>query len=378
MLLLAVLCVQTAFCEDDIDGRGIWVHPDMRTAIELQEMKNNTHSLLKTGPSEEPSDFIVEDGKKFFTGYKPTWEQYDGAKFRRSYEMPFAKAQTIPASFSYREKSFSPVRKQLCGDCWAQGGVSAFEMTVNFTDRLSRQFSVQDVIDCSGFGSCGGGQASMKHYEDGAALESDYPYKGRTGRCNKDVSRNEKSQRTFYLRGADGKFPVLQEIQTALLETGAMEVCGSAGALGSGGRQDRIRKGAINHCYALTGWVDGKSKGWLDAAYLEIKNSWGTGWGDGGYGYYPLAVGDGVHLKGSVIAEIQGSVYKDMVPPEPVHFVVENADWTFNVTVNPNEKYTPDSAKAMLEMAMPHVGKTVDSAKSVVDLTIKMLEKGAP
>jgi C1A family cysteine protease len=253
------------------------------------------------------------------TGYRPTLRQYIGARF---VHLSAPSVVEIPKEFSLRQLSYSPVRGQLYNDCWAQGAVSAFELTVNFLDKTQKLFSVQDVIDCSGYGSAArGGQLSMRHFEKGAAYHADYPYRGRDQRCNRSVPRHEKASRTFFLRGAKGGFPTMQELQTAVIEYGALEVCGASSTLGRGGRQDNVRSGRTDHCYALTGWVDGKERGWLDATYLEIKNSWGDCnkqnphsnnrcWGEGGYGYYPLAKADGVRLRGSVITEIQGVEYK--------------------------------------------------------------------
>lgn len=335
-----------------IPAHSAWIHPQVKEAIKIG------------GP-----DFIMVDGVKQFTGYRPSYRHYDGAVFRSFNDFSGRTAGTpIPDELDYRKLAQSPVRGQQAGDCWAQGGVSAFEFTVNAADRVSRIFSVQDVIDCSGFGSArSGGQLSMKHFEKGGAYEAEYPYQGRDTRCKISVARHEKAIKSFYLRGADGKFPVLQEIQRAIMETGALEVCGSAGALGSGGRQDNVRNGSVNHCYGLVGWFQGKPLGWLDATYLIIKNSWGDGsgsdlsndrdWGDNGYGYYPLAKADGVHLKGSVITELQGVEYKPLLPPGPIEFVLESAQVSIKVVMLPAAPFNEADAKKALKAALDSLDK---------------------
>lgn len=369
------VCVPDCDCDKenvDIDGRGIYVHPEQRAAILRTEaiLKRSDNGLRTGDEPERVADSMIVNGVKQYLGYHPTWEQYDGARFKNFNDYSGRTAgETVPAEFDFRLVGASPVRRQMCGDCWAQGGISAWEFNVTAADRSSRVFSVQDVIDNSGFGSCGGGQLSLAHMEKGAALESEYPYKGRTGSRRSDVKRYEAAIEVGYLRGADGKFPTLQDIQRAIMETGALEVCGSASALGSGGRQDTIRSGSTNHCYALVGWLDGKAHGWLDATYLIIKNSWGDssnsklspdngkGWGDKGYGYYPLAKGDGVHLKGSVITEIQWARYKPLPPPEPVNFVLESSQMSLSITVGVGARFSVADAKAAFQSALDALDK---------------------
>lgn len=321
-------------------NHDFFVHPELEAQLDEPQ---------QTIKLEESNDFILINGEKFYTGYHPSWEQYEGARFKKAFPV-----KTIPKEWSLRQMSYSPVRRQVNGDCWAQGNVSAFELTVNFADKVKKLFSVQDVIDCSGFGSAAnGGQLSMKHMEKGAALESEYPYTGRDGKC-KNPTRYEKAKRAFFLRGGSGKFPTLPEIQATMLELGALEVCGASSSLSSGGRQDTIRTGRTDHCYALTGWIDGKARGWLDTTYLEIKNSWGEGWGgsEKGYGYYPLAKADGVNLKGSVITEIQGVEYKSFAPPEPIEFVLESGKVTLKVKVKPTATYSVEDAKKALQSSI--------------------------
>lgn len=342
------LCSPDCDCDAEyIDGRGISIHPAMRAAIEATEKKTGAAQRTSAGPADLSSDFIYVNGVKQYTGFHPTWDIYDGAKVHNFKASKFLAAE-IPKSYDYRTFSYSPVHGQPQGSCWAEAAGGVMDFNVNAMLGTKLVFAVQDFIDCSNFGSArSGGSAPLEYAKkEGIAFEESYTYTGRDGRCKKDVERHHPLQKVEFLRGATGRLPTAQELQLAVLEFGAMEVCGSASSLGNGGRQDTIRGGNTNHCYVLAGWLDGKSLGWLDAVYFIIKNSWGDGsgsklsngrkWGDAGYGYYPLAKGDGVHLKGSVITEIQMGYAGPILPKEPVVFSLKtDSGLVLNINIAP-------------------------------------------
>jgi len=340
------------FAEEPNAFGGVYIHPDMQRAIQQNEER------VRKGLLPE-DDFIEVNGKKYFTGFHPTSQFYLGAS---SLDFKAGPALDLPKSFDMRKMSYSPVRGQIRGSCWAEGNASAFELTWNLILGTKTVFAVNDVIDCSGYGTAAsGGQLSMEYdVNSGLALESDYKYTGKDGRCKTSVARHQPLKAAPFLRGATGKFPTEKELMAAAYQYGAFEVCGSASALGSGGRQDTPRQGAVNHCYAYAGWLDGKEMGWLDAVYHIIKNSWGDGsdsdlnlsggdWGDGGYGYYRLSK-DGVRILGSVITEIQvADTGMPLRKPEPVQFVIETDKLVQTVTVKPGAHFDIEQLKSIME-----------------------------
>lgn len=217
----------------------------------------------------------------------------------------------IPKELDMRP-SVQRIFRQLCGDCWAQGAVTAFETLISWVDHVSTFISRQQVIDCSGFGSCGGGQISLEDFKTpkGAVYESDYPYKGNNQKC-KTAAIHQKAEDVFMV-----KTLTWSNLQHALMETGPLEVCGSSSALGNGGWVAKNPGGGTDHCYGLVGFLDGATNGHPAGSYAIIANSWGTNWGDNGYGYYLIAK-DGENLDGNVITEAGGIIYKASCTPQP-------------------------------------------------------------
>ena len=264
-ILLFIFATRVLFAEDVTHSAfgGITIHPDMQKTIRDIE-KRKTEGL---GPND---DTVTIDGNKYYTGFHPTMQFYQGASSIRFRKDPTV---TLQKSFDMRKSSFSPVRGQIRGSCWAEGNVSAFELTWNYILGTKTVFAVNDVIDCSDYGTAAnGGQLSMEYdTHEGLALESEYKYTGKDGRCKTSVERHQPLKAAPFLRGADGHFPTEKELMAAAYQYGAFEVCGSASALGSGGRQDNPRSGSVNHCYAYAGWLDGKEMGWLDASITSSR-----------------------------------------------------------------------------------------------------------
>ena len=137
-LILLLLCVSTF-------ANAIVIHPDMQRAIIENESK-----LEKGEPLSDGNDFEIVDGEKRPTGFHPTSHFYMGASFINFKSDPNL---VLPEEFDLTELSYSPVRGQPAGSCWAEGNVSAFELTWNYILGTKHVFAVNDVIGCSGFGT---------------------------------------------------------------------------------------------------------------------------------------------------------------------------------------------------------------------------------
>lgn len=320
---------------------GFWIHPEMEKAIEQNELKHAPVGVgMGAGP--EGEETIVIDGKARFTGFRPLRGQYEGAKFKTFPIWKGAHAgEEVPEELNYLLEAPPNVVQQQCGDCWAQGAAMAFEGVIGWLDKVSRNISRQAIIDCSGYGSCGGGQISVGFFdspEKGAVYTSDYGYVGRTQRCKKDsLVRREQARDTGFVRGEDGGRFTIQDLMRASFEHGPLEVCGAASALGGADKDGfilRNKRGGTNHCWAHYGHVRGEKYGKPPGIYGIEVNSWGKGFGKGGVVFVRLGQDD-IHLDGSLITEAAFIDYKDRRPPEPIVFDLDLKDVELHVTITP-------------------------------------------
>lgn len=177
----------------------------------------------------------------------------------------------------------TPVRDQDgCGSCWAFAAEGAYEGSYALRNVTLEDTSEQDVLSCSGAGSCGGGWWAgvfawlISH---GTATEAAYPYTATDSACKTSVAAPYRAVAWGYVK-SDGGIPSVTETKQALCEHGPLAVAvlatGAFQAYTSGVFNEHDTTHGINHGVTLIGWDDAKHA-WL------IKNSWGTGWGLAGY-----------------------------------------------------------------------------------------------
>jgi hypothetical protein len=325
-------------CKKDkfAEGPDFYVLPETREAIERNETLARATAgveFARTPRLVEGVDYVTIKGVQQFTGYKPTWDTYRHAKFIRLGKTGI----DLPKRFSAEDCGVSPVRGQLCGDCWGQGTISTVEYNISCggernADGSGKVFSVQDIIDNSGLGSCGGGDLAGAFLKAmGPVLEINYKYLGHNNGKHPNLPREDlKLKDVYFLRGIDGKWPSKEEVKTAMVQFGpALGICGSARSLGEGGKVLNPSSGSTNHCYSMFEWTEEDLFG--------VKNSWGDGdpsnplangrsWGDKGRGWYPWG-------KGSWVTEIQVMFRNPPMPKEPIIFSLKVPGATLKVTI---------------------------------------------
>lgn len=177
-----------------------------------------------------------------------------------------------------------------CGSCWAFAAVAAFESSALYHNNINysgvtnlADGSEQQVLSCSGAGTCGGGwyhPAFEFMRQEGLALESSHPYQGQDTKCpNLTNTAMFQAQAWGFVRD-DVEIPNIGDIKQSLCEHGPLAVAVNATDqfqwYKSGIFNESDNSTGINHAVTIVGWDDA-TNAWL------IKNSWGTGWGENGY-----------------------------------------------------------------------------------------------
>lgn len=237
-----------------------------------------------------------------------------------------------PAQFDWREfGGVTSVKDQChCGSCWAFATTAVMESALKISTGLDHDLSEQHLISCNGVNwGCQGGLMAFNYYLNtpdttggiGTVSEADFPYQAKNAPCGNEYSRGVRIQDYFSPHTSD-----VNTIKKAIYEYGPVAVTMCVG------RQFRYYTGGNfyydqwqgcflpwfgNHGVVLVGWDD------ADAVWI-LKNSWGTGWGNGGYmriGYGTSHVGfftscivydDGVDLMYSTLWRQNGGYYRLM------------------------------------------------------------------
>ncbi|MBW3004961.1 thrombospondin type 3 repeat-containing protein [Candidatus Woesearchaeota archaeon] len=220
-------------------------------------------------------------------------------------------AKVLPSKFDWRNRDgqnwVSSVKNQaMCGSCWAFATLGAIEARHNIEQGkpVNIDLSEQNLVsDCGHEGTCFGGFAGHAYdfvQNQGIVSEACYPYKSQ-----KCIYKNVRYQggseylceekckyentcsypgscylcddfkdRLWYIQTYGHVANDIPTIKRAI-------VC--KGPLTAGSKNWK-------HVVMFIGWDDSKQS-WI------VKNSWGTGWGNKGFGYIPYSGHDYSDLK---------------------------------------------------------------------------------
>lgn len=215
---------------------------------------------------------------------------------------------SLPASYDLRTLGkVTPVKDQgPCGSCWAFGTYGSLESYLLTPETWD--FSENNLKNTHGFdlGHCEGGNEYMSTAYlarwSGPVNESDDPYNPLSNYSPSNLSEQKHIQQVLFLPDRAGPLDN-NNIKQAVMSYGAVYTSiywddpywnEANDAYYYSGTE------TSNHAVAIVGWDDNFPRTKFNSPYpsangaLIIKNSWGTGFGEGGYfyiSYYDSKVG---------------------------------------------------------------------------------------
>ncbi|XP_067687211.1 cathepsin L-like proteinase isoform X2 [Haliotis asinina] len=193
----------------------------------------------------------------------------------------------LPDRVDWSQKGYvTSVKNQgRCGSCWAFAAVGALEGQQYKKNKKSVNLSPQYLVDCSspqGNRGCSGGLPTKAYAYvilKGIATDKSYPYRGVAGACKSrssiTIGLNIKGFKTLR---SDAK------LKNALAYIGPISV-----GIQTGPRMQSYKRGVfndcsgdVNHAVLVVGYTTHNN-----VPVWKVKNSWGPGWGEGGYFYLP-------------------------------------------------------------------------------------------
>jgi C1A family cysteine protease len=235
--------------------------------------------------SREDDPFIPIDGQ-YATGLvipdhvKEYWKTHTPTRKYRS-------RRNLPTALDWSTYD-SPVRNQgSCGSCWAFAATALIENLVHQANlSVENNFAEQVLVSCLLNDGCDGGwywNAFNYIHQEGIPPESCYPYTASNGSCDRQCATPDFKAKISSFTPANGLWGKtgfnVDDLKGALQDGPlcvAMEVPSSF--YGYSGGIYRYTGGSYSwgHAVLLVGYNDTER-------YFNVKNSWGTWWGEGGY-----------------------------------------------------------------------------------------------
>ena len=206
-----------------------------------------------------------------------------------------SKKETLPTSFHWNYEGYLVDIKdqESCGSCWAFVAVGLMEWASVKVTGQNITLSEQYILDCTyekmkKRDGCNGGWYTeawdyiIQGQQTGGVThlvkQSDYAYEAKDNRCVNGAHTNALRnilRLTGYVHVAADLDSVLRAVAFKMPLAVAINAEDELYLLGKGIYDGCKKEADPNHAVILSGY--GKK-------YFEIRNSWGTDWGVGGYG----------------------------------------------------------------------------------------------
>nr|6YCC_A Chain A, Ananain [Ananas comosus]6YCC_B Chain B, Ananain [Ananas comosus]6YCD_A Chain A, Ananain [Ananas comosus]6YCD_B Chain B, Ananain [Ananas comosus] len=189
----------------------------------------------------------------------------------------------VPQSIDWRDSgAVTSVKNQgRCGSCWAFASIATVESIYKIKRGNLVSLSEQQVLDCAVSYGCKGGWINKAYSfiisNKGVASAAIYPYKAAKGTCKTNGVPNSAyiTRYTYVQRNNERNMMYAVSNQPI------------AAALDASGNFQHYKRGVftgpcgtrLNHAIVIIGYGQDSSgkKFWI------VRNSWGAGWGEGGY-----------------------------------------------------------------------------------------------
>jgi len=253
---------------------------NFRTFVKKMAVINAERTDIKVGVTFF-ADLSEEEALQYYGG-NVTYSADQEAEFEAGREDEPKESETRlekRAGRSWKNYMGSVKYQSSCGSCWTFAATANIEGNAAIATGRKVVLSEQEMLDCSGSrNNCGGGFHGdalnfVKRYNHQAASSS-YRYQNRKGRCMMKSYRSALPVRVTGVYAKRGDYAL-----ASALNYGPVSVAMDFREIMNRGYRGGIYQysrctGGTTHVVAVVGYAD---------QYWEIRNSWGSRWGERGY-----------------------------------------------------------------------------------------------